>query len=32
MLGLARIRHEAEMRIGLQIDVNDVIIRAQCKR
>ena len=32
MLGLARIRHEAEMRIDLQTDANEVIIRAQCKR
>lgn len=32
MLGLARIRHEAEMRIDLQTEANDVIIRAQCKR
>jgi hypothetical protein len=32
MLGLARIRHEAEMRIDLQTDVNEVVVRAQCKR
>jgi len=32
MLGLARIRHEAEMSIELQTDANDVTVRAQCKR
>jgi hypothetical protein len=32
MLGLARIRHEAEMHIELQTDANDVIMRARCKR
>jgi len=32
MLGLARIRHEAEMQIGVDVDVNEVTVRAQCKR
>jgi hypothetical protein len=32
MLGLARIRHEAEMHIQLQTEANDVTVRAQCKR
>lgn len=32
MLGLARIRHEAEMRIELEVDGNDVTVRAICSR
>jgi hypothetical protein len=32
MLGLARIRHEAEMQIGIDVDNNEVTVRAQCKR
>lgn len=32
MLGLARIRHEAEMRIELDVDGNDVTVRAVCSR
>lgn len=32
MLGLARIRHEAEMRVELDIDGNDVTVRAVCAR
>lgn len=32
MLGLARIRHEAEMRIELDIERNDVTVRAHCPR
>lgn len=32
MLGLARIRHEAEMRIELEVDGNDVTVRAICAR
>lgn len=32
MLGLARIRHEAEMAIDLDVDVNEVTVRAVCKR
>jgi hypothetical protein len=32
MLGLARIRHEAEMALQLEVGVNDVTVRAVCKR
>ncbi len=32
MLGLARIRHEAEMTIELEVEVNEVTVRAVCKR
>jgi len=32
MLGLARIRHEAEMRIELTIESNEVTVRAVCTR
>jgi hypothetical protein len=32
MLGLARIRHEAEMRIDVEIDSNEVTVRAVCSR
>lgn len=32
MLGLARIRHEAEMKIDIEVDDNEVTVRAQCKR
>jgi hypothetical protein len=32
MLGLARIRHEAEMQIDIEVDNNEVTVRAQCKR
>jgi hypothetical protein len=32
MLGLARIRHEAEMRIELTADVQSVKVRAYCSR
>jgi hypothetical protein len=32
MLGLARIRHEAEMRIEVEVDKNEVTVRATCSR
>ncbi len=32
MLGLARVRHEAEMTIELDVEVNEVTVRAVCKR
>ncbi len=32
MLGLARIRHEAEMTIDLDIEINEVTVRASCQR
>ena len=32
MLGLARIRHEAEMQIDVHVSDNDVTVRAQCAR
>jgi hypothetical protein len=32
MLGLARIRHEAEMTLQLEVDINEVTVRAVCKR
>jgi hypothetical protein len=32
MLGLARIRHEAEMRIELSVDGHDVTVRAHYAR
>ena len=32
MLGLARIRHEAEMQVGIDVHINEVTVRAQCKR
>jgi hypothetical protein len=32
MLGLARIRHEAEMRVELHVEGNEVCVRAHCSR
>jgi hypothetical protein len=32
MLGLVRIRHEAEMNLQLDVDGNEVSVRAQCSR
>jgi hypothetical protein len=32
MLGLARIRHEAEMQIDIDVEDNEVTVRARCKR
>ena len=32
MLGLARIRHEAEMRIEIEVEHNEVTVRAVCTR
>ena len=32
MLGLARIRHEAEMQIDVSLDGLDVTVRAYCQR